>query len=77
MLKKKLGGKMRNNSPKSMLNKLGTLTGTLNRKIPAREMGILFNDPTRLHKSTSILATGGTQIAALKIILNLTSLLHL
>lgn len=36
--------------PNRMLNKFGTLNGTLNTKIPAMEMGILFNDPTKLPK---------------------------
>ena len=43
--------KILNNLPNSILNKFGTLTGTLNSRIPAREIGILFNDPTRLQKT--------------------------
>jgi len=35
--------------PKTMLQKFSTLTGTLNSKIPATEMGILFKEPTRLY----------------------------
>jgi len=38
--------------PKTMLQKFSTLTGTLNSKIPAIEMGILFREPTRLKKRT-------------------------
>lgn len=33
-----------------MLNKLGTLTGTLKSKIPAMEIGILLREPTRLQQ---------------------------
>lgn len=40
--------------PNSILNKFGKLTGTLKSKIPQIDIGILFNDPTKLqrqHKS--------------------------
>lgn len=34
--------------PNKMLNKFDTLRGTLNTKMPAIEIGILFKEPTRL-----------------------------
>ena len=36
--------------PKSILNKFGKLTGTLKSKMPEIDIGILFNDPTKLQK---------------------------
>lgn len=36
------------NSPKNILNIFGTLVGTLNIMIPAKDSGILFNEPTKL-----------------------------
>lgn len=35
--------------PKKMLAEFSKLVGTLKRRIPATERGILFNDPTRLY----------------------------
>jgi hypothetical protein len=40
-----------------MLQKFSTLTGTLNSKIPATEMGILFREPTRLKKRMKVIRT--------------------
>lgn len=37
-----------------MLRKFSTLVGTLKRKIPARESGILFKDPTRLQNNVEV-----------------------
>lgn len=42
-----VNGKMKN-IPKSMLKKFSGLVGTLNKRIPAIERGILFNEPTKL-----------------------------
>lgn len=38
--------------PKTMLQKFSMLTGTLNSKTPAIEMGILFREPMRLKRRT-------------------------
>jgi hypothetical protein len=40
-----------------MLQKFSTLTGTLNSKIPATEMGILFREPTRLKMRMKVIRT--------------------
>lgn len=40
---------MEKNLPKNMLAEFSRLVGTLKRRIPATERGILFSDPTRLH----------------------------
>lgn len=37
-----------------MLAEFSKLVGTLNRRIPATERGILFNDPTRLHNVKTV-----------------------
>lgn len=34
--------------PNNILNRFGVLSGTLNTRIPAIDMGILFKEPTRL-----------------------------
>lgn len=37
-------------SPKNMLAEFSRLVATLKRRIPATDRGILFSDPTRLHR---------------------------